>query len=293
MKGDHVASADATTSAMPSGPDPASVWDGPAGEHRLRHPDQDDAEVRLHNERLREAAQIARTDRVLDIGCGTGQSTREAARAADAGGALGVDLSSAMLDRARALAAQEGLPNVDFEHADAQAHTFVPGSFDLAMSRFGVMFFANPVAAFGNIANALRPAGRLLLMVWQDRQRNEWASAIRDALVGAATPMATPTATTNPFSLGNPDTTRGILQAAGFADANFADVHEPVYFGRDADAAHDFVLGLWSTRNLLATMEPADADRAIDRLHSVLTAHDTGHGVHFDSRAWIVTARRE
>ena len=145
-----------------------------------------DAELRLHNELFRAAACVGSRDRVLDIGCGTGQSTREAALAAVAGSAVGVDLSAAMLERARQLSDEQGLANITFQQADAQVHRFPPTHFDLCISRFGTMFFADPVAAFTNIGRALRPAARLVLLVWQERDRNEWATVIRQTLTAAA-----------------------------------------------------------------------------------------------------------
>ena len=144
----------------------AAEWDGPAGAHRTRHAAVFDAEARPHNERFRAAAGVGHGDRVLDIGCGTGQSTRDAARAAVAGSALGIDLSAQMLEHARRVSSEQGLTNVSFQQADAQVHRFPAGGFDVAISRFGSMFFDDPVAAFGNIGQALRPGGRLVLMVW-------------------------------------------------------------------------------------------------------------------------------
>src|SRR6516225_10366923 len=162
----------------------AAEWDGPAGAHRTKYAAVFDAETRPHNERLRAAAGVSPRDRVLDVGCGTGQTTRDAARAATAGSALGVDLSAQMLEHARILSREEGLANVSFLQADAQVYQFPVASFDVAISRFGTMFFADPVAAFGNVGHALRPGGRVALMVWQARDRNEWNTAIREALAG-------------------------------------------------------------------------------------------------------------
>ena len=289
---------DPTASAGPGNAQMAQVWDGPAGDHRLRYPDQDDAEVRLHNALFRVATAIVEGERVLDVGCGTGQSTREAGRAAVSGHVLGIDLSSGMLERARELTSLEGLRNISYERADAQVYPFEPASFDVAISPFGVMFFADPVAAFANVGNALRPGGRIVLMVWQDRDRNEWASAIRQALhpgVSTATPAGTGGIAANavdPFSFGDPETVRAILGDAGFTDVDLTDVHEPVYYGRDGDAASDFVLGLWSTRTTLQAMDAAAAADASRRVRAMLAAHDTGSGVFLDSRSWIVTARR-
>lgn len=247
-----------------------------------------DAELRLHNEVFRAAARVGPHDHVLDIGCGTGQSTREAARAAVDGSALGVDLSAPMLERARRLGDDQGLANVTFQEADAQVHPFPPERFDLCISRFGTMFFADPVAAFTNIGRALRPAARLVLLVWQERDRNEWATAIRRSLTAAS---ATPRGP-NPFSLADPAVTEGILAAAGFADVGFTDVHQPVYYGADSATAFDAVLRLWEFKDLLADLDGAAAQQARTRLRTTLDAHHTDGGVYFDSRAWIVTARR-
>jgi ubiquinone/menaquinone biosynthesis C-methylase UbiE len=250
-----------------------------------------DAELRRHNVHFRAAADVRPGDHVVDIGCGAGQSTREAARAAVNGSALGVDVSAPMLERARRLAEAEGLHNVTFEHGDAQSHRFPPARFDLCISRFGTMFFTDPIAAFSNIGRAMRPGARLTLLVWQDSDRNEWFTAVRQALAGSTPP--TPTASDlEPFSLADPTTTQRILTAAGFADVGFTAVHEPVYYGPDPDAAYDAVLGLRHARDLLASLDPATAEHAVDRLRATLVAHHADSGVLFDSRAWIVTARR-
>ncbi|MEJ3744986.1 methyltransferase domain-containing protein [Actinomycetes bacterium KLBMP 9797] len=247
-----------------------------------------DAELRLHNQLFRAAARVGSRDHVLDIGCGTGQSTREAARAAVAGSAVGVDLSAPMLERARQLSDDQGLTNITYQQADAQVHHFPPTRFDLCISRFGAMFFADPVAAFTNIGRALRPAARLVLLVWQGRDRNEWATAIRQTLTAASVTPRGP----DLFSLADPTVTEGILAAAGFAEISFTDVHEPVYYGPDSATAFDAVLRLWEFNDLLAHLDTAAAEQARTRLRTTLDAHNTEGGVYFDSRAWIVTARR-
>lgn len=251
-----------------------------------------DAELRLHNELFRAAVRVGPRDRVLDIGCGTGQTTREAARAAVIGSAVGVDLSARMLEQARQLSADQGLPNVTYQLADAQVHSFPPTHFDLCISRFGTMFFADPVAAFTNIGRALRPAARLVLLVWQGRDRNEWASAIRRTLIATTATPTPPSGGPDPFSLADPAHTEGVLTAAGFTEVSFTDVHEPVYYGPDTATAYDAVLRLLRFDDLLADLDAETAEQARTRLRATLTAHDTGSGVYFDSRAWIVTARR-
>ena len=251
-----------------------------------------DAELRGHNEALRRACGIQYRDHVLDIGCGAGQTTRQAARTAQAGSALGVDISVPAIERAREITRAEGPRNVTFERADAQDHRFPPARFDLAISRFGTMFFADPVAAFANIGRALRPSGRLVMMVWQAHERNEWEVAIRQSLEAAEGPPALSPGGPDPFSLADPPAVTQVLEGAGFAGATFTDVHEPVYYGPDVAAALNWVRGFTSTSAALNRLDAAAADRALGRLRAALAAHTSDDGVWFNSRAWIVTAHR-
>jgi SAM-dependent methyltransferase len=208
---------------------------------------------------------------------------------ASAGSALGVDISGPAIERAREAAEAQGVRNVTFEQADAQVHRFPRERFDLAISRFGTMFFADPVAAFANIGRALSPAGRLVMMVWQADDRNEWHRAIRRCLEGSAAVAA---AGPDPFSLADPPVVTGILEDAGFADVTFADVREPMYFGPDVATALEWIRGFACTREVLDRLDPDGAARALGRLRVVLAEHNGARGVRFNSRAWIVTARR-
>jgi SAM-dependent methyltransferase len=243
----------------------------------------------LQAEVLRRSSDVQTHEQVLDVGCGSGLSTREAARTAQAGGALGVDISAPAIERARELARAQGIRNVTFECGDAQVHPFPPERFDLVMSSFGTMFFADPVAAFGNVGRALRPGGRLVMMVWQAPERNEWEVAIRQSLTGSE--KSAP-AGLDPFSLADPPAATGILEAAGFADVAFTDVHKPVYYGPDVATALGWVRGFACTRAALSRLDPAAAARALERLREMLAARVSGNGIWFDSRAWLVVARR-
>jgi SAM-dependent methyltransferase len=249
-----------------------------------------DAELRAHHEHLRAAYGIRPGDEVLDIGCGTGLTTREAARAAAPGRVVGVDVSERMLERAGQLTAAERLDNVRYELGDAQVHRFDPAGFDVAISRFGTMFFSDPVAAFANIAGALRAGARLVLLVWQRLERNEWVRLI-DATLGDAKQPTPPGA--DPFSLGDAEVTARILAGAGFDDVRFEEVREPVFYGRDVDAALAVVTGFQDTRAALASVSDGEAARTVERLREMLAAHySPEHGVAVDSRSWLITARR-
>jgi len=245
-----------------------------------------DSELRAHNQRLRAGAGIRAGDRVLDVGCGAGLTTREAARAAAPGEVLGIDVSAVALERARELTASEGLANVVYEEGDAQTHPFAPASFDVAISRFGVMFFSDPVAAFANIARALRPDGRLVAIVWQPHRDNEWVVAIDDAI------RATTFEDQDAFSLGDRDATTRILERAGFADVRFEDVDEPVFYGPDVAEALEWVCGFRDVEDVLSSLDPEARDRAVQRLREVMTAHrQDDRGVVFASRTWLISAR--
>jgi SAM-dependent methyltransferase len=247
-----------------------------------------DAELVRHNEVLLRACDIRSRDTILDIGCGSGHTTRQAARIAEVGNAFGVDISEAAIAGARRLARADGLQNVSFERADAESYRFAPAHFDIAISRFGTMFFTDPTAAFANIRQALRTNGRLVMMVWQAPERNEWDVALREAL-GAAHP--TP-AGPDPFSLADPPTVTGMLTTAGFTEVTFADVREPVYYGRDVDAALTWARSFTCISSVLAQLDSDMAERTIARLRETLAVHLGDDGVWFDSRAWLVTARR-
>jgi SAM-dependent methyltransferase len=283
-----------TVPVAPSNADALQAWDGDDGAYWADNERIFDGSVARYDPPFLAAAAIEPGDLVLDIGCGTGRTTRDAARAAPNGSALGVDLSSAMIERARRRAADEGLGNARFLQADAQIHPFDPGAFTVAVSRTGAMFFGDPVAAFTNIARAVCPGGRLALLVWQPASRNPWFGAFAGALAaGRELPIPPPDAP-GPFSWGDPDRARRILTKAGFAGVHAGGIEAPMYFGDTADEAYRFVLGLGLGRSLLAGLDDDEARaRARDALRATIDAHQTADGVLYPSATWIVTARRD
>lgn len=276
------------TPVDPSNVDQLGAWDGQQGDFWTSRADRFNEGVAGYQDEFLDAARIDRASTVLDIGCGSGQTTRDAARRAVNGSVLGVDLSSSMIELARRLAAREELPNVAFEQVDAQVHDFPAAHFDVAISRHGVMFFGDPLTAFGNIARALRPGGRLTLLTWQPAERIEWMSAFR-TLLAAGRELPKP-AGPSPLSLSDPDVVRELLSAAGFDDVRLRGLAEPMYFGRDVDDACDFIAEQHAW--LLADLDAERKARAIADLRADLAEHQTERGVLYDSAAWLIEGRR-
>ena len=266
------------------------AWDGTEGDYWATHADEFDAGVDRYHRPLLMAAAVEPDDRVLDIGCGTGQTTRDAARFAVAGSALGVDLSSRMLDVARDRAEKEGVANVEFQQGDAQIHPFEPASFDVALSRTGSMFFGDPPIAFTNIAGSLRPGGRLALAVWQPMAENEWFTSFTGALAAGRDLPPPPPDAPNPFSMSEPDRVGPLLESSGFDDVGFDEVRAPMTFGATAQAAHGYIAGLLGW--LVADLDESSRRAALGALLRTMQEHETPDGVQFGSAMWLIIARR-
>lgn len=268
----------------------AQAWDGTEGAQWASNPRFYDEAVRHHHAHLLDAAAITASDAVLDVGCGNGETTLDAARAATSGLALGVDLSSQMIEVARGLAERAAVANATFLHADAQVHPFDEGTFDVAISRFGSMFFADQDTAFANIARALRPGGRLILLSWQAPTANEWITAISGALTLGRPAPAPPPGAPGPFRHADPAEVTSILTRAGFRDVAATAVSEPMSFGRDADEGYAVLSELMAW--MLEGFGPADRTAALKALLTTLRDHETEDGVAFASGAWLYTATR-
>jgi SAM-dependent methyltransferase len=274
--------------------DPANVeqageWDGADGEYWATYHREYERLLGVFDTALVEAGDVRTDDRILDIGCGTGATTRVLAARATEGSVFGLDLSGPMLAIAREAAQRESIRNVEFVQGDAQVYPFDLASFDVAVSRMGSMFFGDPAAAFANIRGALRPGGRLALTVWQEVAANEWITAI-DAALGEAPSeddADEPTGyTPGPFSLADPALCTSLLDGAGFVDVSVAPRRLPLAFGTVDDA-----------RAFLQTWIDEDLDedgraRATATLHQLMVENATADGVVLPSATWLITARR-
>ena len=241
---------------------------------------------------LLDAAHAGGASHVLDIGCGCGATTLAAARRSPDGHAHGVDLSRPMLARAADDAAVSGVDNASFEQADAQIHDFEPDAFDAAISRFGVMFFADP-AAFDNIRRAIRPGGRLAFVSWQPLAANEWL-LVPGAALAEHVPLPDTGHAGGPgmFALAEPDRVRQLLGVAGWHDIDVTAHHTSMLVGGpgDLDTAVEFLAGGSLGRAALANADRAAAGRAVDAVRGALAPHLTAEGVRLGAAVWLVTA---
>lgn len=270
----------------------AAIWDGEEGDEWTENADRYDATDRFIARRFEAETRIEPSDRILDVGCGTGRSSRDAARRAPDGTVLGVDLSSRMLGDARRRSTEEGLANVEFLQADAQVHPFEPGAFDLAISVFGVSFFADPVAAFANIRRGLRPGGSVAFLAWQRFEDNEWLTTIFDALAAGRDLATPPPGVPGPFGLADAEAVTMILRDAGFIDGAMASITEPMWLGDTAAEAWAFISEMGIVRGLAEGLDDDSRPAAMAALRGRIDARETADGVLLGSAAWLITARQ-
>jgi len=270
----------------------ARAWDGPDGDDWTEGADRYEAAAQRIWARFERDVHVEIADDVLDVGCGTGASTRSTARRASQGTVLGVDLSSRMLEHARARAHNDGLTNVTFLQADAQVEAFEPASRDLVISSYGAMFFADPTAAFSNIGRALRPNGRLAMLTWRRFEENEWLTMIRRIAAHGRELPNPPAGMPGPFGLADRDDTAAMLVAAGYRDVEIVPRDEPLFLGADADAASEFVRAMGVVTGLTADLDDAKRDEVASQLRAMVDAHVGPDGVTMGAASWLITATR-
>ena len=249
----------------------------------------------IHSRGPLERAGLTPGMRVLDVGCGFGETTLQIAGLVGPGGfALGTDCCPPFLDVARADAHEAGLAQAEFEVADAQSRPFEP-EFDLAFARFGTMFFQSPVAAMRNIRTALVPGGRLLMVVWAPLEDNPWLSFAK-AIVQRHLPPPpdeAPTCGPGPFSMADPAVVTAILTSAGYTRVSFERTTATVRVGPSVDEALAFQLAIGPAAEIFRDA-PDEAERKRDvieaELRGVLARHARPDGVWMQTSSWAVSA---
>ncbi len=264
-------------------------WNGAGADRWVRHQELLDRTLEPYGRALLDVARPQSGERVLDVGCGCGWTSLVAAEAVGARGAvLGVDVSAPMLERARQRAKAAGLSNTTFTVADASTHPF-EGTFDLLMSRFGVMFFADPIAAFSNLRRALRPRGRVTFVCWAPVADNHW---FRVPMASAGTvvplPEPTPPGAPGPFSFADPARVREVLLGAGFADASVEPSSPDFSLGPDLDAAATNSVETGPVSRLLLEVDEPTRARVRVAIRDALAPYASPRGVVLPAKTWIV-----
>ena len=272
-------------------------WNGRSGEQWVANQARLDAMLAAFGDAAIAAAAPGEGEQVLDVGCGAGATSQAlAARVGPRGHVLGVDISAPLIDRARE-AAPAGAP-LTFELADAGTAALPGQAFALLFSRFGVMFFDDPAAAFAHMRGSLKPGGRLAFVCWRGGGENDWVR-LPMAAVASLVPLPPPPdpEAPGPFSFGDSGRVVRILTDAGFTDVSIAPFDHPVPFGHGAtreaavDNAVDMAFQVGPLARLLAQQPDEIRARAAEAVRRAFAAKPGERSVMIDGAAWIVTAR--
>jgi len=266
-------------------------WNGAVGERWAADQERTDQLIRAHGEAALAAGKATAGESALDIGCGCGATALALAEAVGrTGRVLGVDVSGPMLAVARRRA--EGIPSLTFAEADA-SRADLNGPYDLLFSRFGVMFFDDPPAAFTHMRASLKPGGRLAFVCWREARDNPWAALPAQTARKAAgidlAPMD-PTAP-GPFAFGDKDRVAAILAAAGFTGITFAPFEAPMYLGSSARSAAEGAVRIGPASRVAREAPPERLPAIIDAIEAALAPLAAADGsIALPGRTWIVTA---
>jgi ubiquinone/menaquinone biosynthesis C-methylase UbiE len=273
------------------------AWDGPLYDRFVRFRRIVTSGLGAHGEEALRLHPLRPGQRVLDIGCGFGDTTQRIGGLVTPGGeAVGVDVAPRFIEDAIREVGEAGVTNARFLVADVQESLAGEERFDVAFSRFGTMFFANPVAAMRNIRHALLPGGKLVMVVWRRRTDNDWlyrAQTIVEGIVPRPEEYDEPTCGPGPFSMADADTTSEILLHAGFADIALQRCDIPIVIGGSLDEALEFVMAIGPAGEILRLAGDRAAHlhgRVEAALRTGLAEFATGDELRAPASTWIVTA---
>ena len=272
------------------------AWDGPLYDRFVRFRHLLTTGLGAHGEEALRLVPPRPGQRVLDIGCGFGDAAQQiAALVGSTGEVLGVDAAPRFIETASRDAEEAGVGNVRFAVADVETAGFGE-TFDMAFSRMGTMFFANPVAALRNVREALVPGGRLVMVVWRAKVENDWvyrAQTITERFVSKPEEYDEPTCGPGPFSMANADTTSGILLSAGFEGIALRRCDVPITIGLDLEEAVEFVMSIGPAGEILRLAGDSAAhlhQPVAEALRDGLAEWAGPDGVTAPASTWIVTA---
>lgn len=267
----------------------AAFWNGPGGQGWLAAYQRIQRSLVEINRVVLAHANAQPGERLIDVGCGTGDTTAAlAAAVGPTGRVLGLDVSEPLIEAAHAKVAS----NSSFVVGDAATHPFEAGAFDLVFSRFGVMFFGEPVAAFRNLHRALKPSGRLVFVCWRTPQENPWGLVP----VRAAAPFLPPLPKLGPedpgqYSFGDRTRVERILEEAGFVGAALKPLDVPIYMGRDVAEVVANADRFGPLARAFAEATPEAADKARVAIAEALAPHAKPEGVLLPGACWLVSAK--
>jgi SAM-dependent methyltransferase len=281
---------------FPANPAQAEYWNTKRGEQWVTHQDALDARFAGIRDQLLARAKMQPGERAIDIGCGTGATTLAlAAAVGPRGKVLALDISAPMLEHARQRCGAEGLEQVRFVCADAQSHAFERATQDLLVSRFGVMFFSDPVAAFANLGGALRPGGRLAFACWGPLDANPWfALPLAVGVQALGPPDPEPPRSPGPMAFAETAYVEEILAAAGFAEIRIDTVTEALPGARRAEEEADFARLVGPLTRLIASRapDPATIEAMVGELTARFRPYESAAGVRVPATLHYVTALR-
>ena len=276
--------------AESSNAEQVEYWNKSAGQTWVESQARTDAMLAPLSAILLEKAAASEGERVLDVGCGCGETSL---RMGEAGAAVwGIDISAPMLARAKERAKESGLDQVAFSETDASTQSLTPDH-DLIFSRFGVMFFSDPTAAFKNLQTGLSPTGRLCFLCWQPPQKNPWMAIAGAAVQPFLTPpeVAPDPRAPGPFAFADPEYLEGVLSNAGFKEIEIESVTATVHVGDDLEDALESQKRIGPVSRVVKELEGEKQEQAIAAVREALGKHVTADGLDLGAAWWLVTAR--